>query len=455
MSRLDLDAVVVGAGSAGGAAAWQLARRGLKVALLERRRLDRAGARWRNAIPPWMCYAAGIPRPSPPELRGGEEPLTLISRDDRSRFTLPVGPLWQVDMGRLVGRLHRMASNAGVRLFGQVRIEALAFAEERPVAIDVTTETGEELRLGARLFVDASGFRGALRSRIPSVDRDAPQVHPDHVCHAVQRVCEVTDRGACEGFLQRHQAGPGETLSWIGLDSGFSTLTVGLPADLHDVDLLAGSAGPGMDADRMLADFEAREPWVGRRVMGGKGSIPLRHPYHRLGAPGIALLGDAACMVYSAHGSGVGFGMIAARMLAEVVSTFDDPGSEAATWAYQARFARRHGGVLAAADLFRRRVQTLGGEAVASLMASGFVTPRSSLEGLEQRLPGPSLAVTGAIARGLLTRPRLVLEMAPVMGRMGKVLELYRGYPATPDRDPLRRWSGRVAALFGDPPDVS
>src|SRR5687767_1066704 len=54
---LTIDVAVVGAGPAGAATAWHLARRGLRVVLLERRT---AGAVWRSAGPATWTEA-GLP----------------------------------------------------------------------------------------------------------------------------------------------------------------------------------------------------------------------------------------------------------------------------------------------------------------------------------------------------------------------------------------------------------
>jgi menaquinone-9 beta-reductase len=453
MQRLRHDAVVVGAGSAGAAAAWQLARRGLKVALLERRHRGAAGARWRNAIPLWMFYDAGIPAPMPPELRGGHEPINLLPSDDTTRCRIPMGPWWQVDMGRLVARLQRMAEAEGVQIIDGIELDDVVLDGDRPVALRVRRR-GERMRLRGSLFVDASGMAGALRDRVPELSRHTPPIPLNHTCVAIQEVREVRDRGAAAEFQRRSGAPPGEVLTWIGVTSGFSTFAVGLSPDLSEVDLLAGAAGSRDDAPRMLAEFRQREPWVGDLLIGGGGPIPLRRPYDRLGAPGVALVGDAACQVYSAHGSGVGMGLLAGRQLAEVVCSFGDPGSLDATWAYQARFMHKHGGLLGATDIFRRASQALGPDQVGALFATGLVEPRSSLQGLEQRFPTPNARSALAAMKGLVRAPRLTLSFSGTLRKMSQAREIYARYPHTPDMEALRRWSAEVGRLMGEPSDL-
>ena len=87
---------------------------------------------------------------------------------------------------------------------------------------------------------------------------------------------------------------------------------------------------------------------IGPRVFGGSGAIPLRRTHDRLAGDRVALLGDAACQVFPAHGSGVAAGLLAARLLADTLAAGGPIGDYAVAW------QRRHGGVSAFFDDFRR-----------------------------------------------------------------------------------------------------
>jgi len=369
---------------------------------------------------------------------------------------LEVEALWAASAASsgLKDKLVRVVE-AGRSLIGkaEVILDEVILDDTRPVAVRLHRH-GQHMRLRAALFVDASGMDGALRNRVPELSRHTPPIPLGHTCVAIQEVREVHDPAAAAAFQRRAGAPPGEVLTWIGVTSGFSTFAVGLAADLSEVDLLAGAAGSRTDAARMLAQFREREPWVGDLLIGGGGSIPLRRPYDRLGAPGIALVGDAACQVYSAHGSGVGMGLLAGRQLAEVVCSFDDPGSEASTWAYQARFMHKHGGLLGATDLFRRASQALGPDQVGALFATGLIEPKSTLQGLEQRFPTPNARSALAAARGLVRAPRLTLGFSATLRKMSQARELYARYPRRPDMAALRRWSAEAGRLMDEPPDI-
>ena len=136
--------------------------------------------------------------------------------------------------------------------------------------------------------------------------------------------------------------------------------------------------------------MRAASPWIGEPIFGGQGAIPLRRPYDRLVAPGLALLGDAACQVFSMHGSGIAMGLVGARLLSEAVAASDDPGDLRSLWHYQVNFQRDWGGLLAAYDLVRRAVQALPVADVETMLEMGVIDSKGFRGGLEQRLPTPS-----------------------------------------------------------------
>ncbi len=453
------DVVVVGAGSAGAAAAWQLARRGLRVALLDRRPADRCGARWVNGIPLWMFDAARVPRPEPPELRDDQGGFLLLGKEERRPLRLPGAPLPSVDMPRLVARLQSLAVDEGVAFHDRTAVQAVEVEGERPVAVRCVDrgDGGGEIRLKADLFVDASGLRGALRERVPRLAADCPRVTRAHTIEAVHQTREIENLAGAESFVTHLGLRPGDGVSWVGLGAGLSTVAVRTDPSLSEVELLTGVGGvdPHATAQQMMLDLIRRETWIGERLFGGSGTIPVRRPYDRLGLAGIALVGNAACQVFPAHGSGVGMGLIAGNLLAQAASNHADPGSAAAVWDYGARFQRRHGAVLGAYDVFRRLSNQLSGDDVDAMMAAGLIEPAASLAAIDQRMLRVGAATVGRTLLASLRAPRQAARMAPVLARMQRVHGAYREFPHRPDEEALRRWSHRLASLFDERPDIA
>jgi flavin-dependent dehydrogenase len=457
------DAVVVGGGTSGVNAALQLARVGLDVALLEQRQMGAGGARWLNGVLAWQFERAGLAVPEPPEVHSPGGRTHFVGPAGRRGFTLEQGPTLDVDMRLLNERLLGEARSLGVQLFEHAGTPRSQLEDGRLVAIELTAaEVGgepTELRFGAPLFVDATGRAGVLRRQHPALQEWCPRVRDDQLCSAAQHNYAVADRDAALRFLEQHGARPGDVIDWLGFAGGFSVLVVHVHQDLDEVSVLTGTLGAGSwGSGTSIVDLlRARQPWIGDRLFGGSGLIPLRRTYDRFTAPGLALVGDAACQVFPAHGSGIGIGLIAGRMLAEAVERDGsiradedgDPGSEQTLWDYQAAFMREHGGTLAAYDALRRLSTRLDSPGVQRMFDAGFFDEATAGAGLDQRWNPPEAEALRARARALATRPGLAAVMVPYLARAAAALPIYARYPEVADERELRRWSRAARAVLG------
>jgi flavin-dependent dehydrogenase len=423
------DVAIVGAGTAGAAAAALCAERGLSTVCVDRRPLHEAGARWVNGVPSACFPAAGIEPPAGDELHASDHVFHLIVGWGPRRLSLRGHGLLDVDMRALVERLQARARRAGAELRGEAA---------------VTGFDGHRLSLGtdaiaARWFVDASGLGGARLLRQPAVPRH-------DLCAAAQWVHELADPAGAQAWLERHDAREDETLCFTSVAGGYSIVSVRVEPPHGDrpaaVSLLTGSipAQGHPSGQRLLDDFVEAHPWIGARRQGGARAVPLGRPHDVLAEGNVALLGDAAGQVFSAHGSGIAAGLLAARLLADTLA--EGRGPEA----YGARWQRRHGGTFAAYDVFRRFSQGLEIEEVAALLDAGVLDASSSIPALRQELPRPSPRQLARQLLGLARSPRVARRLAPVLGRMVAAQALYRSYPDDPTQ--RARWSTWAARLL-------
>jgi flavin-dependent dehydrogenase len=420
---MQADVAIIGAGTAGAAAAALCARAGLSTVCVDRRPLAEAGARWINGVPAWSFDEAGIDQPAGEELHGAGHAFHLVSGWGPERIVMTDHEVLEVDMRHLVARLQRMATDAGARLEGEVEIGAFDGRE-------LESSAGT---LRARWFVDASGLGGARLLRQPRVARG-------DLCAAAQEVRAVSDLPRARAFFEEHGVRPGDTACFTGIAGGYSIVNVRLDGDR--IGLLTGSipADGHPSGQQLLDDFVAEHDFIGPTLFGGARAVPLRRPLDRLATDRVALLGDAACQVFSAHGSGIGAGMVAARMLADALSKEGDPQAYAVAW------QRRYGGLFAAYDVFRRFSQTLGPDDLERLMTSGLLDEAAARAGLLQRLPALELGTLGARLRALLRERRLARKLAGVGARMAAAGALYARYPEEPAR--LERWAKRASRLL-------
>jgi flavin-dependent dehydrogenase len=361
----DLDLAIVGAGTAGAALALHAARAGLRVVCVDRRPLDAAGARWVNGVPRWMFAEAGLDEPVGAERVGGGHPFHLVAGYGPTRVVVREHDVLDVDMRLLVARLQAGAREAGAELRGDVTVHGLSDGA-------LATSAGE---LRARWFVDASGLSGARllgQATPPSSD----------LCSAAQEVRVVRDPAGARAFLAQHDVQAGSTLCFTSVAGGYSIVNVRIEEDASRVGLLTGSitAGGNPGGARLLASFVAAQPWIGQTLFGGARAIPLGLP-RELGRGPVALLGDAACQVFAAHGSGIGVGLVAARLLAGALASGAGPRG------YARAFHRRFGLLLRTYDAVRRLSQRLSTRQVALLMRTGVLSARIARLALEQRSP--------------------------------------------------------------------
>lgn len=432
MRAQQVDVVVVGAGTAGAAAAGKCARAGLSVICLDVRRLERAGPRWSAWVPRWCFHEAQVDEPSGEELLGAARRVhtafeeSWLAKPAAYRIITPGGEVIDVDLRLLAARLQREARSAGAALLGRVRIGGW---------------DGKVLETSAgsyhpRYLVDASGLGGARLLRQPSVKGE-------DICVALQQVNAVADVPALEAFHQRQNADVGDGLAFTGCEGPYSTLT--LRWDGAHLSLLAGTvpaAGHPSPA-RLLGRFCDDVGFVGERLWGGARAIPIRRPFDRLAVENVATLGDAAGQVFPPHGSGVGQGLVAAELLARALADGRGPAG------YAADYQRRHGGVLAGYDMLRRFVTALPPGTLRRLAEAGLTTPKMVRHALEQRPPALDPDDLPKLARGLLHAPALAAKLAPLTLRSGALRAFYATYPGTAAAIP--RWQSWLHALGVQP----
>jgi flavin-dependent dehydrogenase len=361
-------------------------------------------------------------------------------------------------MALLGQRLRGLAADAGVEIVDCVqdlevqldpdsgRVRSLTISlEGQPVSRTVSTS----------LVVDASGRRGVVRRVVPDFDRWCPRLPQDELCSASDVHHEVADRAGAEEFLVRHGAVAGDSVTFVGVSGGFSTCAVTVTPDLTHVGMVTGCLANGRysTGSKIVADRCAQEPWIGPPVATGTGVIPLRRPYARLTAGGVALVGDAACQVFPAHGSGIGIGLVAGSMLAEGVAAVDDPGDPHELWRrYQAPFQRGVGSDLLAFDVLRRATTRLGSDGVDGLVRSGLMGAHTTQTGLEQRWGVPPIGESLSSVAKFVRHPALAAVMFPSLAR-AQLLRAHAGhYPDELDVEALAKWEHRTQQLMGPLP---
>ncbi len=394
---MDADVVIVGAGTAGAAAAWQLARRGMRVVVLERGPLDRAGARWSNGVSLRAFDRAGVPRPTAPEDRGGPS-MHLIAGWGPDRV-LVSSDVREVDMRALTARLQGLAADAGADFREGTAATGFDPAE------GVQTEQGV---MRAPVYVDASGMHGLPWLSAPRVPRDA-------MCAAAQQTHRLRDRAAAQAFFDRLGVAEGDVACFTSVAGGYSIVNVRYHGD--EMAILTGSMpADGVPAGSVLLRrfVEEHADWVGERLWGGARPIPLLPPPDQLHEGPWLRIGDAGGMVYASHGSGIGPQLVASALAARVLASGGSVEDVSRAW------RRREAPELRRAHAFHRFSRTIDAPTLARLIRAGLMHPDLIRAGLEQRTPSISPRLLKEMARAAGRDPVALAALAPGLVAMGR-----------------------------------
>jgi geranylgeranyl reductase len=322
------DVVVVGGGPSGATAAWDLAKAGRKVALLDRAgRIKPCG----GAIPPRLMRDFDIPD------------SLLVARASSARMISP--STRAVDMpieGGFVGMVDRDSFDEWLRVraasAGAKRVTGAFERIERDeqgqavVCYSLKDKDAPLGRLRARAVIGADGARSQLaRKTIKGAER-TPCVFAYHeVIRAPAKGSGDFDGSRCDVFYQGRLSP--DFYAWI-FPHG-DTASVGV-----------GSARKGFSLRGAVKTLRAATALQGCDTLRSEGApIPLRPLKRWDNGRDIVLAGDAAGVVAPASGEGIYYAMVGGRHAAEAAEAFLATGDARALGLARKRFMKRHGQV--------------------------------------------------------------------------------------------------------------
>jgi menaquinone-9 beta-reductase len=419
-----VEVAIIGAGIAGSHLAGLLVKNGISTVLVDRRSLDKAGPHWINAVPGWMFDAAGVERPQGEELFDQNDRFIIRAPNKKTRLNVTDLGVLDVHMKHLGTRLKQnFIQQKGSSRVLEATIIGGRCTAGRLCEVVGETQEGKTITIKAKLFVDASGFKAALRKNHPLAERLWPNVTRENSCTAAQVTLAINDRHGALNYLESHHINTGDVLSDVGFMGGYSLFRSQIDHGLNHISLLCGvRALPQYDsAFNVIEQFKKEHPWIGTSFIEGRGAIPLNRPYHELVAPGLALLGDSACQVYSAHGSGIGVGLIAAKILADTICEAkhidQDHGSIEVLTAYQRKFHEKYYKRLYFSEHFRKFSQNLDENRMIQLIESGVLSERLAKQTLMQDDPHLPPSSIKPFLRSAVSSPRVFASMLPVFSR--------------------------------------
>lgn len=325
---MDYDAFVIGGGPSGATAAEDLARGGLRVALLDRAgRIKPCG----GAIPPRLIKDFAIPD------------HLIVARIKSARMISPTGRAVDIPIeGGYVGMVDREDFDEYLRdraaMHGADRITGTFLRVDRTQGgTDVVwrdKESGQERRARTRVVIGADGARsGVARAEVPGGDRIPYVIAYHEIIDAPADTSEAKDYDPdrCD-VIYDGRISP-DFYGWV-FPHG-SKVSVGM-----------GTEVDGVDLKRATADLRQMSGLTGCQTIRREGApIPLKPLDRWDNGRDVVLAGDAAGVVAPSSGEGIYYAMAGGRAAATAAQAFLRTGRVADLKLARKLFLKEHGTV--------------------------------------------------------------------------------------------------------------
>ncbi|MGQ9545257.1 MAG: geranylgeranyl reductase family protein [Candidatus Bathycorpusculaceae bacterium] len=440
------DVIVVGAGTAGCLAAKTVAEADLNVCLVERKRREEIGEKiCGDALGEHHLKSLGLEKPQGGELEKRIEGIRIYSPDLETIFTVEhedfVGYLLD---RRLFGQwlLRKAVDNGAVLLDSTQCLEPLIEKNFVTGVLAKNLKTGEKVELRGKVVVDASGFVGVIRRKLPKemeIENDVANEDVEACYREIRQLKQETDEiNYCEIYLNQKITPGGYT--WIFYKSG-AKVNTGL-----GVCMRGNFPNP---KNQFYKHILTKPLFEGSLLLnGGAWYDPTRRPLDNMVGNGVLITGDAACLVNPIHGGGIGPSMLSGYLAGKAIIKALEKGdvSRKSLWQYNLEYMENYGTKQAGLDVFRILLLTSHDEDLNYGMKYKLLTEDDVLKaGLGEDFHLRITDTAKRVFRGL-KRIRFLNKLRLTVNLMNQVKTHYQNYPETPEI--FKKWQMKTEALF-------
>ncbi|MDR7416261.1 MAG: NAD(P)/FAD-dependent oxidoreductase [Armatimonadota bacterium] len=360
MKESSWDVIVVGAGPAGGMAAWTAARMGLRVLLLEEHPVVGDPTHCAGKLSVHAFAEFGIPQDL---ARTALRAATVYSPEGRPVTLRRQTPdSYVVDRDAFDRWLVQQALASGAELL--VRTRACAVTRDRDEMVVEAVRDQASLRFRAPVVVDAEGARARLATLLGV---DSPRRMLRGLQYQVTGIA-LDEADTVEVYLGRRWA-PG-FFAWL-MPLGEREARIGVCVDPH-----LAPRPPAAYLEDLLRNHPALSPRArGVRVVRRLGGwIPLLLHARPTYAPGFLVVGDAAGHVKATSGGGIYYSLVAGRLAAQAAARYLS-GARGALRSYEQAWRARFGREVTFTAWMRRALDRIPDEDVSRFLAGIVQAP--------------------------------------------------------------------------------
>jgi geranylgeranyl reductase family protein len=440
------DVIVVGAGTGGCLAAKTTAEAGLKVCLIERKKREEIGEKiCGDAMGEHHLKNLGLEKPQNGELEKRIEGIRIYSPDLETVFTIAhedfVGYLLN---RRLFGQwLLKKALDEGAFLLDSTQCLEPMIEKGFVTGVSVKNlKTGKNVQLRGKVVLDSSGFLAVIRRKLPKQMGIENEVSNEDVeaCYREIRQLrqEAENTKYCEIYFNQNVTPGG--YAWIFPKSG-AKVNVGLGICMR---------GKFPNPKNQFYKHILTKPMFEGSLLLNCGAWydPTRKPLDNMVGNGIAIIGDAACLVNPIHGGGIGPSMLSGYLAGKTIIEALEKGdvSQKSLWPYNRKYMEMYGTKQAGLDVFRMLLLTSRDEDLSYGMKCRLLTEEDVLKaGLGEDFRLNITETAKRVFRGL-GRLRFLNKLRLTANLIKQVQAHYRNYPETPEN--FEGWRIKTEALF-------
>ncbi len=331
--------LVAGAGHGGLTAAYNLAKNGYDVTVLEAKERSDIGYDWHDALEMSAFTDSGLPCPDESMYTPGI-PQVFVNPSATVQVPLPFieGAGFNMDRKVLINYLVDCCLDVGVKFNFGTKVIAPLTAGNKVLGLRYKKD-GKTVSDFCDLVVDAAGMKSPVRTSLPpscGIEKELKESDVFYVYRVYYKNTTGEKIDPPYSIHLFHLNRPG--IDWFITEDDRCDILVGK----------FGSEGKltKEEIDESIADFRKMHPFMGEEIIRGgqSGVIPLRRMLPVLVCDGYACVGDSAGMTIPLNGCGITLSMKAGKLLADaVIEAKSSTITKEKLWQYEYEYFNNHG----------------------------------------------------------------------------------------------------------------